>query len=202
MKSTAERYNRLAEAYIKLSDNFHQLDVAHMTLKRKLVPVIKATKDYQSLTTQLKQDKTGLEQTVEALTDRQQRLEEALLIQKANEAELSATIQTLTDEKTTLLADLSDFQTKYEALADFGDLLQADPQAILAEAEQQMELVEETLQEITLNSDPDLSEADKQLIETYQRASQSEPQSKIHKKPEAAEPDHDIPVLGVMPFVG
>ncbi|MEO1404676.1 MAG: hypothetical protein AAFV72_25985 [Cyanobacteria bacterium J06635_1] len=64
-----------------------------------------------------------------------------------------------------------------------------------------MELVEETLQEITLNSDPDLSEADRELIETYQGASQSEPQSKIHKKPAAAEPDHDTPVLGVMPFV-
>lgn len=201
MKPTAERYNRLAEAYVKLSDKFHQLDVAHMTFKHKLVPVIKAVKDYQSLTTQLKQDRTELEQTIQALTDRQQRLEEALLIQKANEAELSATIQTLTDEKTALLADLSDFQTKYEAVADFEDLLQADPQAILAEAEQQMELVEETLQEMTLNSDPDLSEADRELIETYQGASQSEPQSKIHKKPEATEPDHDTPVLGIMPFV-
>ncbi|MEO0458813.1 MAG: hypothetical protein AAF152_19840 [Cyanobacteria bacterium P01_A01_bin.114] len=208
MKSTAERYRCLAEGYVNLSDKFHQLDVAHMTLKKKLVPVIKAIKDYQALTNQLKQDKAELEQTVQALTARQQRLEEAILIQKANEAELSATVQTLTDEKATLQASLTAVQTQYDALADLEALLQGEPQAMLTEAEQQMELVEETLQEMTLDSDPDLSEADKLLINSYQDESsyaesqgQGEPQSKIQPKPKAAEPDCGATVLGTMPFV-
>ena len=166
--STADRYTGIAEAYIQLSDQFHQLDVEHMTLKKKLVPAIKAIKNYQKLIAQLQQEKVELKQSVQALTDRQQQLEEALLIQKENETKLSTTIQLLTDEKATLQASLENVQTQSEALADVEGLLKPEAQAILAEAEQQMELVTETLQEMALNNDPDLNEADKQLLESYE----------------------------------
>ncbi|ABW33315.1 hypothetical protein [Acaryochloris marina] len=173
MKSTSERYNSLASSYIKLSDEFHQLDVAHMDLKQKLLPAIKAIKNYQSLTHQLQQDNTKLEQTIQTLTDQQQRLEEDQRTLKAKEVEQSIIINALTDEKTNLQAALEEFQAKYDALADFESLLQSGPQAVLAEAEQQMLLVEETLQEIALNSDPDLSENEQQLIEAYQDEDES-----------------------------
>lgn len=173
MKSIAERYNSLAGAYIKLSDKFHQLDVAHMNLKEKLLPAIKAIKSYRSLVSQLQQDKAELELTIQTLTERQQRLEENQLALQAKEVELSMTVNTLTRENTDLQAALQDAQANFEVVADFESLLESEPQAILLEAEQQMELVEETLQEIALNSDPDLSYEEQQLIEAYQKESES-----------------------------
>lgn len=173
MKSIAERYNGLAGAYVNLSDKFHQLDVAHMNLKEKLLPAVKAIKSYRSLVNQLQQDKSELERTIQTLTERQQRLEENQLTLQAKEVELSMTVNTLTQENTDLQADLKEFQTKFDAIADFESLLGSEPQAILAEAEQQMELVEETLQEIALNSDPDLSQEEQQLVEAYQKESES-----------------------------
>lgn len=173
MKSIAERYNGLAGAYVKLSDKFHQLDVAHMNLKEKLLPAVTAIKSYRSLVNQLQQDKSELERTIQTLTERQQRLEENQLTLQAKEVELSMTVNTLTKENTDLQANLKEFQTKFDAVADFESLLESEPQAILAEAEQQMELVEETLQEIALNSDPDLSQEEQQLVEAYQKESES-----------------------------
>jgi chromosome segregation ATPase len=140
MKSTADRYKCIAEAYLKLSDRFNQLDVAHMSLRQKIVPMIKALKKYQALTTQLKQDK----------------------------AELAQTIQALTNEKSALEGTITVLQNKIETLIDLEPLLQPETQDMLTEAEQQIELIEETLQEIDINSDPDLNEADRQLLETYQ----------------------------------
>lgn len=168
MKSIAERYNSLAGAYVKLSDKFLQLDVAHMNLKQKLLPAIKAIKNYRSLTNQLQQDKVELELRNQTLTERQLSLEENQLALQAKEVELTKKITALMAENTALQATLQDFQTKYDTLAEFETLLKSDPQAILVEAEQQMELVEETLQEIALNSDPDLSKDEQQLIEAYQ----------------------------------
>lgn len=173
MKSIAERYKSLAGAYVKLSDKFHQLDVAHMNLKEKLLPAVKAINGYRALILQLQRDKAELERTVQTLTERQQRLEENQLTLQAKEVELSRTVNTLTKENTDLQAALQDFQTKFEVVADFESLLESEPQAMLAEAEQQMELVEETLQEIALNSDPDLSQEEKQLIEAYQKETES-----------------------------
>lgn len=173
MKSIAERYKSLAGAYVKLSDKFHQLDVAHMNLKEKLLPAIKAINSYRSLIQQLQQDKAELERTVQTLTERQKHLEENQLTLQAKEIELSMAVNTLTKENTDLQTALQDFQTKYEVVAGFESLLGSEPQAMLVEAEQQMELVEETLQEIALNSDPDLSQEEKELIEAYQKESES-----------------------------
>lgn len=173
MKSIAERYKSLAGAYVKLSDKFHQLDVAHMNLKEKLLPAVKAINSYRSLIQQLQQDKAELERTVQTLTERQKHLEDNQLTLQAKEIELSMAVNTLTKENTDLQTALQGFQTKYEVVAGFESLLESEPQAMLVEAEQQMELVEETLQEIALNSDPDLSQEEKELIEAYQKESDS-----------------------------
>lgn len=196
MKSTSERYNSLASSYIKLSDEFHQLDVAHMDLKQKLLPAIKAIKNYQSLTHQLQQDNTKLEQTIQTLTEQQQRLEKDQRTLKAKEVEQSIIINALTDEKTNLQAALEEFQAKYDALADFESLLQSGPQAVLVEAEQQMVLVEETLQEIALNSDPDLSEKEQQLIEAYQDEDES-----LFISTEISKDSSSLKIPNILPFV-
>lgn len=173
MKSIAERYKSLAGAYVKLSDKFHQLDVAHMNLKEKLLPAVRAINSYRSLIQQLQQDKAELERTVQTLTERQKHLEDNQLTLQAKEIELSMAVNTLTKENTDLQTALQGFQTKYEVVAGFESLLESEPQAMLVEAEQQMELVEETLQEIALNSDPDLSQEEKELIEAYQKETES-----------------------------
>ncbi|MBE9029600.1 hypothetical protein IQ266_07640 [filamentous cyanobacterium LEGE 11480] len=145
MKSLADRYKSLSEAYLKLADQFQQLDVTHMTLKQKVIPVIKSLKQHQVLTAQLKQDKVSLSQTVQALTEEKQVLQ--------------STIETL--------------QAKYEAFAELEGLLQSDSHDRLSEAEQQMVLVEETLQEMAIDQDPDLSDHDKQLLASIQTDTQT-----------------------------
>jgi chromosome segregation ATPase len=168
MQATANRYSRLSNAYVKLSEQFHELDVAHMNLKQKILPAIKTIKAYQALTMRLKQQKMALERELEALRSSQVELMEMLASQKEQGAQLSATIETLGAEKASLEAQLLALEAKYEAIAEFEVLMQPDPEAMLMVAEQQMELVEATLHEMAANSDPDLSEAEKQLIEIYQ----------------------------------
>ncbi len=168
MQATADRYTRLSKAYVKLSEQFHELDVAHMNLKQKILPAIKTIKAYKVLTQRLKQQKREMEQELAALTKSQVEMMAMVAEQQEQGAQLSATIQTLSEEKVSLEAELLAVQAKYDAVAEFEVLIQPDPEAILATAEQQMELVEETLNEMIANSDPDLSEVDKQLIEIYQ----------------------------------
>lgn len=168
MQATADRYTRLSKAYIKLSEQFHELDVAHMNLKQKILPAIKTIKAYKALTLRLKQQKAELEVELEALTRSQVDLMAMVANQQETEVELSAIIQTLGEEKSSLEVELVALQAKYDAVAEFEALIQPEPESILATAEQQMELVEETLNEMIANSDPDLTEVDKQLIALYQ----------------------------------
>lgn len=140
MQSQADRYKRLAQAYVTLSDKFNELDVAHMDLKQKVVPVVKALKKSQA---------------------------QAQLLKQENET-LAQTIDTLTAEKVALQQKTAALQTRLDALADLESLLEPATEELLKEAEQQIDLVEETLQEISIDSDPDLSEADKQLLESCQ----------------------------------
>ena len=168
MQATADRYTRLSKAYIKLSEQFHELDVAHMNLKQKIVPAIKTIKAYKVLTQRLKQQKLEMEQELAALTKSQVEMMAMVAEQQEQGAQLSATIQTLSEEKASLEAELLAVQAKYEAVAEFEVLIQPDPEAMLTVAEQQMALVEETLHEMVANRDPDLSETDQRLIEIYQ----------------------------------
>jgi len=122
----AERYMRLCRAYIKLADKFQKLDVEYMTLRGKVVPLLKALKTYQFAVDQLKQEKADLEEKLQAIT------------------------------------------LKYEELKPLEDLLHPDMQSTLSEAEGQIELVDTTLNEMEYELDPDLTDADKQLLRQYQ----------------------------------
>lgn len=168
MQATADRYTRLSKAYVKLSEQFHELDVAHMNLKQKILPAIKSIRAYKALTQRLKQQKLEVEQELEALTKSQVELMAMVADQQEEAAKLSEANQALSEEKVSLAAELSAVQAKYEAVAEFEVLIQPDPEDMLTVAEQQMALVEETLQEMVANSAPDLSEAEQQLVALYQ----------------------------------
>ncbi|NJL37544.1 MAG: DUF3450 domain-containing protein [Leptolyngbyaceae cyanobacterium SM1_4_3] len=125
MSNIAERYIYLCRCCIELADRFQKLDVEHMTLKGKMVPMLKAMKSYKHTIEQLSQEKLELEQKLQAVT------------------------------------------AQYEALKPFEALLQLKTQAVLAEAEEQMNLVQQTIEEIEQETDPDMSEADKTLLKEY-----------------------------------
>jgi chromosome segregation ATPase len=78
-------------------------------------------------------------------------------------------IATLKQEKADLEAKLQEVSDKYETLKPFEDLLQPEFEAELAEAEEQASLVEQTIQELESNPDPDLSDAEKQLLYEFQQ---------------------------------
>jgi chromosome segregation ATPase len=168
MTQIAERYTQLARAYAQLSDKFQQLDVAHMTLKEKVVPLLKALKAYQQLVEQLKQGKATLEHQLQTLTTEKQTLETSLVSAQTDNQALTARLHTLEAEKQAITLDLQVLQAQYDTLEPLALLLQPESQATLVEAESQMELIEETLQEIASNSDPGLSETDKQLLAAYE----------------------------------
>jgi chromosome segregation ATPase len=125
IQQIADRYARLGRAYIKLSDKFQQLDVDYMTLKSKVVPLLKALKAYKQLANQLKQEKGDLQSQINALA------------------------------------------AKYEELKSFEIFLKPEMQDILSEAEEQAELIDETLQEMDQNADPDLSDSDQSILHEY-----------------------------------
>jgi predicted nucleic acid-binding Zn-ribbon protein len=127
MAQTSDRYARLCRSYIKLSDKFQKLDVEHMTLKSKVVPLLKALKAYKQLAETLQQTNHELE------------------------------------------AKLADLQEKYDSLKVFEVLMTPEVQAELTEAEEQMDMIEETMREMEEDSTPDLSEAEKELLEEYHR---------------------------------
>lgn len=125
MVNQAERYTRLCYSYIQLSEKFQKLDVEHMDLKTKIVPILKLLKAYKQMVEQLNQEKIVLEDKLQAVT------------------------------------------SKYETLKALEGLLEPNVESLLTEAEEQMELVASTVEEIESDTDPDLSEADKRLLNEY-----------------------------------
>jgi hypothetical protein len=125
MSHLADRYNRLCQAYVKLADQFQRLDIDHMTLRSKVVPLLRALKTYKAGVETLTQENLALEQELRAMTQ------------------------------------------KYEELKPLEVFLHPEFQQALWEAEEQLALVDQTLQEIDQNQDPGLSEADKQLLLEY-----------------------------------
>jgi chromosome segregation ATPase len=195
MKLTADRYNRLAQAYLTLSEEFQQLDVEHMRLKHKLVPLLKALQSYQRISLQWKQKKAELEEQLQSLEAENEILKVSLEMAKAQESELTAalltaneqqgtlvealqrlqaqkeelemTVLNLSADKSELAGKLTALESQWEPLKPLAALLEPESQAMLKEAEDQMALVAETLQEMATDSDPDLLESDKQLLAEY-----------------------------------
>ncbi|NET39110.1 MAG: hypothetical protein F6K19_45240 [Cyanothece sp. SIO1E1] len=125
MSNIAKRYTDLCDSYIQLADSFQKLDVEHMSLKSKIVPLLQGLKAYRQVVEKLKQEKAELEQELQTLTAR------------------------------------------YEQLESLEVLLQPEAQAALIEAEKQVDLVRETIQEMESDSTPDLDETEKTLLKEY-----------------------------------
>ncbi|MBD2257344.1 hypothetical protein [Pseudanabaena sp. FACHB-2040] len=147
MNQMVERYTRLCRAYVKLSEQFHQLDIEHMKLKGNMVPLLKAVKVYKNQNTQLEQQNQELQQTLVA-ADSLHRSEVQNLVATYEEQ-----LQSLKNQIDELKA-LEWFTTE-------------DAHRDLAEAEQQIALDEETFQEIAQDALPDLTEDEKALLVEY-----------------------------------
>ncbi|MEO1068169.1 MAG: hypothetical protein AAFW95_03495 [Cyanobacteria bacterium J06638_6] len=154
-----ERYTRLCRAYVSLSERFHQLDVDHMTLKGQVVPLIKTLKAHQAKL-QAAEAETARLQT--ALGQHQVQLETALEQQAAqHRQELQQLTQTYEEKLQSLANHVAEIQPLEQ-------LLSTDTHEELSAAEAQMELVEATLQEMEVDSSPDLSIEEKALLAAYQ----------------------------------
>ncbi|NJL46442.1 MAG: hypothetical protein HC929_01590 [Leptolyngbyaceae cyanobacterium SM2_5_2] len=148
MNQMVERYTRLCRAYVQLSERFHQLDVEHMTLKGQMVPLLKALKAQQARMQQLRADNEALQQALEHQTT-QHRQE-------------MQTLTTAYEDRLQTLAHHVDELRPLEAL------LSSQAYQELETAEEQMELVEATLQEMDEDSSPDLTDDEKVLLSAYQ----------------------------------
>lgn len=143
-----ERYTRLCRSYVRLSERFQELDVAHMTLKKQAVSLLAA---YQQ----------------EQARHRQQREENQFLTKalEASKAEHDATIQDLIH---TYEARIQTLTTELDALLPLQQVVfSEEAQAALREAESQEELLEETFQEIDADDAPDLTSEEKALLAEF-----------------------------------
>ncbi|MEB3232328.1 MAG: hypothetical protein VKJ64_15065 [Leptolyngbyaceae bacterium] len=132
MSNIAASFTKLCESYIDLAERFQRLDIEHMTLKEKLVPLLKTLQTYRGAIATLQQEKQILEHELH-------QTREACNILVAEKSALKA-LDPLLSEKVTRL---------------------------LAEVEEQMELVNETICEIELNDQPNLSIEDKALLARF-----------------------------------
>jgi predicted nuclease with TOPRIM domain len=139
MTNLPERFARLCRGYTQLADRFHKLDVEHMTLRQKLVPLLMAFKSCKEMNESLHQEKMLLE------------------------------------------AELGSLRSQYERLKPLEILLEPDFQQALAEAEEQIDLVNQTFLEQDVETDPDLSSAEKALVEAYAHSTTSDFQSLVLK---------------------
>ncbi|MEO1591891.1 MAG: hypothetical protein AAFU71_11445, partial [Cyanobacteria bacterium J06632_22] len=166
------------------------------TLKQKIVPLLKALKQYQQMGQQWKAEKAALTQQLQSLEAKHEQLQEALSVGADREQQLvdqlqaktaetltlqatldalqtaqsalEQTAQALSDEKQTLQTQLSTLETQQADLAPLTALLEGDAATALSEAEVQMALVEETLAEMATNPTPDLSPAEQDLLRDFE----------------------------------
>jgi septal ring factor EnvC (AmiA/AmiB activator) len=163
-----ERYTRLCRAYVTLAERFHQLDVDHMTLKGQMVPLLKALKAHQAKLKAVEAEKTELQVTLQQQQVQQQVQIQTMLDQQ--EAQHRQELQQLTQ---TYEAKLQALASHVAELQPLEQLLNTETNHELSVAEEQIELVETTLQEMEQDSSPDLSGEEKALLAAYQ----SDPQA-------------------------
>lgn len=143
MNDLGTRYSQLCQAYTQLSDRFQKLDVEHMTLRRNVVSLLKAIKVYTQVVEQLKQDKLALEE------------------------QLKIKDETFTQDRKSLEEQLQAMTAMAEQLQALKILLEPELQASLEEAEEQIKLVDSTIEEMEGDRDPDLNPEEKTLLEEY-----------------------------------
>lgn len=148
LNQMVERYTRLCQAYVKLSERFHQLDVDHMKLKGNVVPLLKTVKLHKQRTLGLERQNLELQQAIAVAEERHQ-------------ISLQNLIATYEEQ-------LEDLRRQAEELKSLEWFTSEAAQQQLAEAEHQIALDEETFEEIAQDASPDLSVADKALLGEYQ----------------------------------
>jgi septal ring factor EnvC (AmiA/AmiB activator) len=162
-----ERYTRLCRAYVTLAERFHQLDVDHMTLKGQMVPLLKALKAHQAKLKAVEAEKTDLQVTLQQQVQQQVQIQTLLDQQEAqHRQELQQLTQTYESKLQALASHVAELQPLEQ-------LLNTETNHELSVAEEQIELVETTLQEMEQDSSPDLSGEEKALLAAYQ----SDPQA-------------------------
>ncbi|MFZ4674701.1 MAG: hypothetical protein ACOYM4_03225 [Nodosilinea sp.] len=162
-----ERYTRLCRAYVTLAERFHQLDVDHMTLKGQMVPLLKALKAHQAKLKAVEAEKTELQVTLQQQVQQQVQIQTLLDQQEAqHRQELQQLTQTYESKLQALASHVAELQPLEQ-------LLNTETNHELSVAEEQIELVETTLQEMEQDSSPDLSGEEKALLAAYQ----SDPQA-------------------------
>lgn len=137
--NVVDSFSNLCNSYIDLADRFQQLDVEHMTLKSKVIPLLKALKNYQKAISTLQAEKQSLETKLDT-----------------SQAELN-----------TSQAEYSLLLDKYESLKALEPLLDENMMALINSAEEQSVLVKETIDEMDVNRDPDLNEEEKSMLELF-----------------------------------
>ena len=162
-----ERYTRLCRAYVTLAERFHQLDVDHMTLKGQMVPLLKALKAHQAKLKAVEAEKTELQVTLQQQVQQQVQIQTLLDQQEAqHRQELQQLTQTYESKLQALASHVAELQPLEQ-------LLNTETNHELSVDEEQIELVETTLQEMEQDSSPDLSGEEKALLAAYQ----SDPQA-------------------------
>ncbi|MBU6230235.1 MAG: hypothetical protein KGQ93_11125 [Cyanobacteria bacterium REEB459] len=182
MNHMVERYTRLSRAYVELAERFHQLDVDHMRLKGQVVPLLQTVKAQQAHIQQLQANYQSLQHSLEeqATTHRQE--QQTIQAQQTQIQQLQVDYQSLQHSLEEQAAhhrqELQNLTNAYEErihtlnlhleeLQPFENLFSAHSCQELSLAEEQMELVETTLQEMAQDSAPDLSEEEKALLAAY-----------------------------------
>ncbi len=182
MNHMVERYTRLSRAYVELAERFHQLDVDHMRLKGQVVPLLQTVKAQQSHIQQLQSDYQGLQHILEEQATSHHQEQQTIQAQQAHIQQLQSDYQglqhTLEEQAASHRQELQSLTKAYEErihtlslhleeLQPLEGLFSTHSCEELALAEEQMELVETTLQEMAEDSAPDLSEEEKALLAAY-----------------------------------
>lgn len=183
MNHLVERYTRLSRAYVELAERFHQLDVDHMRLKGQVVPLLQTVKAQQTHIQRLQSDYRSLEHTLEEQAASHHQEQQTIQAQKVRIQELEGDYRslehTLEEQAASHRQELQRLTNAYEdrihtlslhleELQPLQNLLSASSYEELALAEEQMELVETTLEEMAEDSAPDLNEEEKALLTAYQ----------------------------------
>jgi predicted nuclease with TOPRIM domain len=135
MSDLAERYARLCRGYVQLAEKFQKLDVEHMTLRSKVIPLLKSLKSHHSLVEQLKQEKESLEEQLQSTIQKYEELKalETFLQPEMQAALLEAEEQialvetTVSEMDSDFDPDLSDDEKmllhEYHSQSEFGSLI-------------------------------------------------------------------------------
>ena len=130
MENIVDSFANLCDSYITLADRFQQLDVDHMTLKGKVVPLLKTLQTYQQAIATLQAENKSLHQELSSSK------EECKTLIAKNEA-LQSLEPLLSSEMTTLLTNAEEQAALVKETIDEMDAnndpdLSADEKSLLA----------------------------------------------------------------------